>query len=106
MSSVEGSDRLAYRRRLVCTQCYRDVKSVLRCAACAAIFPTSKLGPILISRGAFAFYALISLVVGIFWFTLCDDQAFSDTRGFPPPWSVRDIGAAFVVKDGAGQKLP
>jgi hypothetical protein len=27
------------------------------------------------------------------------------TRRFPPPWSVEDIGAAFVVKDSAGQKL-
>ena len=24
---------------------------------------------------------------------------------FPPPWSVEDIGAAFVVKDRTGQKL-
>jgi hypothetical protein len=24
---------------------------------------------------------------------------------FPPPWSVEDIGAAFVVTDSAGQKL-
>jgi hypothetical protein len=24
---------------------------------------------------------------------------------FPPPWSIADIGAAFVVKDSAGQKL-
>jgi len=24
---------------------------------------------------------------------------------FPPPWSVEDIDAAFVVKDGSGQKL-
>jgi len=23
----------------------------------------------------------------------------------PPPWTVEDIGAAFVVKDKAGQKL-
>jgi len=23
-------------------------------------------------------------------------------RRFPPPWSVEDIGAAFVVKDGSG----
>jgi len=23
----------------------------------------------------------------------------------PPPWSVEDIGAAFVVKDSSGQKL-
>jgi len=26
-------------------------------------------------------------------------------RRFAPPWSVEDIGAAFVVKDSAGQKL-
>jgi hypothetical protein len=26
-------------------------------------------------------------------------------RRFPPPWTVEDIGAAFVVKDGSGQKL-
>ncbi len=26
-------------------------------------------------------------------------------RRFPPPWSVEDIGAAFVVADSAGQKL-
>jgi hypothetical protein len=26
-------------------------------------------------------------------------------RRFPPPWSVEDIGAAFVVKDGGCQKL-
>ena len=26
-------------------------------------------------------------------------------RRFPPPWTVEDIGAAFVVKDSAGQKL-
>ena len=24
---------------------------------------------------------------------------------FPPPWSVEDIDAAFVVKDSGGQKL-
>ena len=24
---------------------------------------------------------------------------------FPPPWTVENIGAAFVVKDSAGQKL-
>jgi hypothetical protein len=24
---------------------------------------------------------------------------------FPPPWTVEDIGAAYVVKDGTGQKL-
>jgi hypothetical protein len=28
-----------------------------------------------------------------------------ETRRFPPPWSVEDIGAAFVVTDSAGQKL-
>jgi hypothetical protein len=26
-------------------------------------------------------------------------------RRFPPPWSIEDIGAAFVVKDSAGQQL-
>jgi hypothetical protein len=26
-------------------------------------------------------------------------------RRFPPPWSVENIGAAFVVKDNAGQNL-
>ncbi|HXW48598.1 MAG TPA: hypothetical protein VEK31_04060 [Xanthobacteraceae bacterium] len=26
-------------------------------------------------------------------------------RRFPPPWSVEDIGAAFVVKDSTGQKI-
>jgi hypothetical protein len=27
------------------------------------------------------------------------------SRRFPAPWSVEDIGAAFVVKDGSGKKL-
>jgi hypothetical protein len=26
-------------------------------------------------------------------------------RRFPPPWSVEDIGATFVVKDSTGQAL-
>jgi hypothetical protein len=26
-------------------------------------------------------------------------------RRFPPPWSLEDTGAAFVVKDSSGQKL-
>jgi hypothetical protein len=26
-------------------------------------------------------------------------------RRFPPPWSVEDIGAAFVVTDSTGHKL-
>jgi len=69
MSTVERIDRLVCRRRLVCTQCHRDVKSVLSCRGCGAIFPTSELGPVLISRGAFALYALVLVVVGIFWFT-------------------------------------
>ena len=29
----------------------------------------------------------------------------SSRRRFPPPWSIEDTGAAFVVKDGSGQKL-
>ena len=69
MGTVERIDRLVCRRRLVCKQCYRDVKSVLRCRGCGAIFPTSELGTALISPGGFAFYALILVVVGIFWFT-------------------------------------
>jgi len=27
------------------------------------------------------------------------------SRRFPPPWSLEDTGAAFVAKDGGGQKL-
>jgi hypothetical protein len=27
------------------------------------------------------------------------------TRRFPPPWTVEDIGAAFVVRDHSGQQL-
>jgi hypothetical protein len=27
------------------------------------------------------------------------------SRRFPPPWSIEDTGAAFVVKDKSGQKL-
>jgi endo-1,4-beta-D-glucanase Y len=27
------------------------------------------------------------------------------TRRFPPPWTVEDIEAAFVVKDSTGQQL-
>jgi hypothetical protein len=26
-------------------------------------------------------------------------------RRFPPPWTVEDIGAAYVVQDSTGQKL-
>jgi hypothetical protein len=26
-------------------------------------------------------------------------------RRFPPPWTVEDIGAAFVVRDHSGQQL-
>ena len=29
----------------------------------------------------------------------------ADRRSFTPPWSVEDIGAAFVVKDGTGKKV-
>ena len=27
------------------------------------------------------------------------------SRRFPPPWSIEDIGACFIVKDSTGQKL-
>ena len=30
---------------------------------------------------------------------------FISPRRSPPPWTVEDIGAAFVVKDSAGQQL-
>jgi hypothetical protein len=38
---------------------------------------------------------------------LCELITFQhvNKRRFPPPWSVEDIGAAFVVKDNGGQKL-
>ena len=29
----------------------------------------------------------------------------SDARRFPPPWSVEELDACFVVIDSAGQKL-
>jgi hypothetical protein len=32
-------------------------------------------------------------------------EAVPINRRFPPPWSIEDIGAAFVVKDAGGQKL-
>jgi hypothetical protein len=28
-----------------------------------------------------------------------------NNRRFPPPWSVEDTGACFIVKDSGGQKL-
>jgi hypothetical protein len=27
-------------------------------------------------------------------------------RRFPPPWTVEELKACFVVKDSSGQKLP
>jgi hypothetical protein len=32
-------------------------------------------------------------------------EAMPTNRRFPPPWAIEDIGAAFVVKDSAEQKL-
>jgi hypothetical protein len=29
----------------------------------------------------------------------------SSARHFPPPWSVEELDACFIVTDGAGQKL-
>ncbi len=29
----------------------------------------------------------------------------AEPRRFPPPWSIEDIGTAFVVKDSGEQKL-
>jgi hypothetical protein len=36
---------------------------------------------------------------------LCIDMSQMPARHFPAPWSVEDIDAAFVVKDGSGQKV-
>ena len=70
MSSVERIDRLVCRpgaadvqnTRLVCTQCYRDVKSVLRCSGCGAF------GAAMVSPPAFMFYVFALVVVAIFSF--------------------------------------
>jgi len=35
----------------------------------------------------------------------CSLCAAVTARRFPPPWSIEDIGAAFVVKDSNGQKV-
>ena len=32
-------------------------------------------------------------------------QIIVPPRRFPPPWSIEDLGAAFVVMDRSGQKL-
>jgi hypothetical protein len=44
----------------------------------------------------------------MFYFWQIDDDAetrMPPSRRFPPPWSVEDIGACFVVKDSGWQKL-
>ena len=72
MSTVERIDRLVrpgaadvQNTRLICTQCYRDVKSVLRCGGCGAFCPTSKIGAAMLSPPAFAFYVFAVGVVAI-----------------------------------------
>jgi hypothetical protein len=40
-----------------------------------------------------------------FSFGAVNEAMLTNRRRFPPPWSVEDIGACFVVKDGSGQKL-
>ena len=32
-------------------------------------------------------------------------MSLREARRFPPPWTIEDIGAAFVVKDSPGQQL-
>src|SRR6516162_4377738 len=54
--------------RLICTRCHADVKSVLRCRACGALCPTSKIGSAMLSSRAFAFYVLALVAAAIFWF--------------------------------------
>jgi hypothetical protein len=34
-----------------------------------------------------------------------ENSAAKKARRFPPPWSIEDLGAAFVVKDSARHKL-
>jgi hypothetical protein len=34
-----------------------------------------------------------------------DQERMKPTRRFPPPWTFEGIDAAFVVKDGSGQKV-
>jgi hypothetical protein len=34
-----------------------------------------------------------------------DTQSCMPSGRFPAPWSIEDIGPAYVVKDGSGQKL-
>jgi hypothetical protein len=34
-----------------------------------------------------------------------ENSARNEGRRFPPPWSIEDLGAAFVVKDSARHKL-
>jgi hypothetical protein len=44
----------------------------------------------------------------MFYTWLIDDDEesrMSLSRCFPSPWSIEDIGTAFVVKDSSGQKL-
>src|SRR5262249_54514950 len=69
---VRGAPALATavapRHRLICTRCHADVKSVLRCRACGALCPTSKIGSGMLSSRAFAFYVLALVVAAIFWF--------------------------------------
>jgi hypothetical protein len=53
--------------------------------------------------------AAAALLIGMWAAALvvlfCGETAAMEPRRFPPPWTVEDIGAAFVVKDSAGQKL-
>jgi hypothetical protein len=37
--------------------------------------------------------------------TSAKTSSLGTTRRFPPPWSVDELEACFVVKDSAGQKL-
>src|SRR6516165_3727381 len=54
--------------RLICTRCHANVKSVLRCRACGALCPTSKIGSAMLSSKAFAFYVLALVVAAMFWY--------------------------------------
>jgi hypothetical protein len=48
---------------------------------------------------------VVGLLIGIIVSALLVQFSAMTARPFPPPWSIEDIGAAFVVKDSGGQKL-
>jgi hypothetical protein len=52
-------------------------------------------------------FTFVGTGVGMFsiWQIDEDTESRMPAGSFPPPWSIEDIGAAFVVKDSSAQKL-